>query len=89
MANTQTIKHQLKAIEVTIGLIKQLNSQERVILALYYYEDLDVSEIAQVLQLTEAQVERKLLEIHDQIKAILTTGTAHDQPTQNMAAQAY
>ena len=89
MANTKTIKHQLKAIEVTIGLIKQLNSQERVILALYYYEDLDVSEIAQVLQLTEAQVERKLLEIHDQIKAILTTGTAHDQPTQNMAAQAY
>jgi RNA polymerase sigma factor for flagellar operon FliA len=50
LAETQELKsHLAEAID-------QLPSQEKVVLSLYYYEDLTMKEIGQVLELTESRV---------------------------------
>lgn len=46
-------KEQTKALQAKIGKLKE---RERLILMLYYYEDLTMSEIALLLELTEARI---------------------------------
>jgi RNA polymerase sigma factor for flagellar operon FliA len=53
--------------EKLVGLIKELNERERVILSLYYYEDLNYKEIAQVLNITVSRVSH----IHSRILSSL------------------
>lgn len=42
--------------ERLLELIKELNEKERIVLSLYYYEDLNYKEIAQVLNITVSRV---------------------------------
>jgi len=42
--------------EKLLSLIKELNEKERTVLSLYYYEDLNYKEIAQVLNITVSRV---------------------------------
>ncbi|KAF0160140.1 MAG: RNA polymerase sigma factor for flagellar operon FliA [Ignavibacteria bacterium] len=44
-------------------MIKELNERERTILSLYYYEDLNYKDIAQVLSITVSRVSQ----IHSRI----------------------
>jgi len=46
-----------------LDMIKELNERERTILSLYYYEDLNYKEIAQVLSITVSRVSQ----IHSRI----------------------
>lgn len=52
--------------------IKKLKEREQLILALYYYEDLTLKEIAAVLGLTEARISQILGKLMLQLKAALT-----------------
>ena len=54
-------KNELK--QRLIDLIKNLKERERTILSLYYYEDLNYKEIAQVLNITVSRVSQ----IHSRI----------------------
>ncbi len=49
-----------EAIKVVQSLMQHLPERERVILALYYYENLTLREIGQVLNLTEARISQIL-----------------------------
>ncbi len=89
MVNGKISKAQLKSIEVTIGLLKQLTSEERVVLALYYYENLEATEIATVLQLPEKEIHRRLEHIHAKILDLLRTDNAHESQPRQIAAQAF
>lgn len=51
--------------------IKQLQERERLILALYYYEDLTLNEIALLLGLTEARISQIVGKLLLQLKSIL------------------
>jgi len=54
------------------GHLKKLKERERLILALYYYEDLTLSEIAVVLGLTEARISQIVGKLLIQLKASLS-----------------
>jgi RNA polymerase sigma factor for flagellar operon FliA len=41
---------------ILVGALKELKDQERIVLALYYHEELKMREIAEVLDLTESRV---------------------------------
>ncbi len=88
MVQSKVSKNQLQAIEVTIGLLKQLNSDERIILALYYYEELDVPAIAEVLQRPESWVEEKLNAIQDRVLQLISVGDVTGNQSNTVAAQA-
>jgi RNA polymerase sigma factor for flagellar operon FliA len=57
-----------KLKEKLIGEIKQLNDRERTILSLYYYEDLNYKEIAQILNITVARVSTIHMNILNKLK---------------------
>ena len=63
MIKNDVIKLQLK------NVIDVLPEQERIILALYYYEKLVVSDIAKVIDTNENQVEESLDYILSKIKS--------------------
>jgi len=63
MVDSQDIKLQLK------NVIDILPEQERIILALYYYEKLVVSDIAKIIEANENQVEKSLDNILSKIKS--------------------
>jgi RNA polymerase sigma factor (sigma-70 family) len=53
------------------NVIEVLPEQDRIILALYYYEKLVVSDIAKVIETNETQVEKSLDNILSKIKTNL------------------
>ena len=63
MVDSQDIKLQLK------NVIDILPEHERIILALYYYEKLVVSDIAKIIETNENQVEKSLDSILSKIKS--------------------
>ncbi len=88
MVNGKVSKAQLKSIDVTIGLLKRLSSKERVVLALYYYENLSPAEIAAVLQQPEASIQEQLEQIHAKILDLIQAEGTQDVQPRRMAAQA-
>jgi len=52
--------------------IRKLKEREQLILALYYFEDLTLKEIAAVLGLTEARISQILGKLLLQLKAVMT-----------------
>ena len=65
MIKQEDVRLQLK------NVIDVLPEQERIILALYYYENLVVSDIAKVIDTNENQVEKSLDYILSKIKSNL------------------
>jgi len=88
MVNGKVSKAQLKSIDVTIGLLKRLSSKERVVLALYYYENLTPAEIATVLQQPESDIQEQLEQIHDKILDLVQAESTQEVQPTRMAAQA-
>ena len=63
--NEQELRSQLmKAID-------ELNEQERTVLSLYYYEDLTMREIGQVLGISEAAVKTRLSRGRGRLRLLL------------------
>lgn len=58
--------------------IKQLKERERLILALYYYEDLTLSEIASLLSLTEARISQIVGKLLLELKGSLNSSELVD-----------
>jgi RNA polymerase sigma factor for flagellar operon FliA len=56
--------------------IKQLKDRDRLVLALYYYEDLTLSEIAQLLDLTEARISQIVGKLLLQLRSSMQQTTA-------------
>ncbi|MEX0722404.1 MAG: FliA/WhiG family RNA polymerase sigma factor [Gracilimonas sp.] len=59
-------KEQTESLEKKIGMLKE---RERLILMLYYYEDMTMSEIALLLELTEARISQIVGKILIKLKA--------------------
>jgi RNA polymerase sigma factor for flagellar operon FliA len=55
--------------------IKELPERERLILALYYYEELTLSDIGQVIGLSESRISQILNQTHMNLKQKLGAGT--------------
>jgi len=89
MVQTKVSKNQLQTIEVTIGLLKELSSEERVILALHFYEELNVEEIAEVLEQPVGKIEEKLNAIQKRIVQLLSVENISDARQNPIAAQAF
>jgi len=45
-----------KELDITLGVLKELNQEQRVILGLYFYENVSVQQIARILHMQECQV---------------------------------
>ena len=50
------------------GCIQQLSERERLILALYYYENLTLADIGTVLNLSEGRVSQILSQVHSELR---------------------
>ena len=61
--------------EQVVEALTNLDEQERLVLALYYYEDLTLAEIAEVMELTEAQVAIVRVEAVEKVKTKLPNFT--------------
>ncbi|MHB8578622.1 MAG: sigma-70 family RNA polymerase sigma factor [Ignavibacteriaceae bacterium] len=66
-----TEKNQVK--EILVDAIKQLDERDRLIITLYYYEDLNYKEIAKVLNITVSRVSQ----VHSRIIDMLKTKLAY------------
>ncbi|HUX92252.1 MAG TPA: sigma-70 family RNA polymerase sigma factor [Ignavibacteriaceae bacterium] len=64
-------KNQVK--EILVDAIKQLDERDRLIITLYYYEDLNYKEIAKVLNITVSRVSQ----VHSRIIDMLKTKLAY------------
>lgn len=62
-------KHEMKL--VLIEAIEELNEQEKIVMALYYYEELTLKEIGQVLNITESRVSQIHSKALDSLKSLL------------------
>ena len=51
-----------------IGFIQELSERERLILALYYYENLTLADIGTVLNLSEGRVSQILSQVHSELR---------------------
>ncbi len=89
MVQTKVSKNQLQTIEVTIGLLKELSSEERVILALHFYEELNVEEIAEVLEQPVGKIEETLNAIQKRVLQLLSVDNLPDARQNPIAAQAF
>ncbi|MEX1062731.1 MAG: FliA/WhiG family RNA polymerase sigma factor [Balneolaceae bacterium] len=68
-------KEQMETLKKRLG---QLRERDRLILTLYYYEDMTMSEIALLLELTEARISQIVGKLLIQLKQDLTAGS--EQP---------
>lgn len=57
-----------------IGALQQLPGKERALLYLFYYEDLSVEQLSQLLHLSSAAVRKRLSRARQALKQILTGG---------------
>lgn len=55
--------------------LKSLKEQERIVLTLYYFEDLKLHQIAQVLELTESRISQIRTKALERLRAMLTSNT--------------
>ncbi|HRI47115.1 MAG TPA: sigma-70 family RNA polymerase sigma factor [Ignavibacteriaceae bacterium] len=65
-----TEKNEAKTL--LVNAIKQLDERERLILSLYYYEDLSYKEIAQLMNITISRVSQVHTKVINRLKAKLT-----------------
>ncbi len=56
-----------------VGAIERLNEQEKIVMALYYYEELTLKEIGQVLSITESRVSQIHSKALETLKGSLET----------------
>ena len=54
-----------------VGLLKEMPERERLILALYYYENLTLVEIGQILNISESRVSQIMSKTLDQLRTKL------------------
>jgi RNA polymerase sigma factor for flagellar operon FliA len=54
-----------------VSAIENLNEQEKIVMALYYYEELTLKEIGQVLNITESRVSQIHSKALDNLKSVL------------------
>lgn len=57
--------------QLMIGAIEGLNEQEKIVMALYYYEELTLKEIGQVLSITESRVSQIHSKAVEKLKSAL------------------
>lgn len=62
-------------LDITLGRLKQLSHEERILIGLFYYEKLSVPDIATALQTTAEQVQKALLKIYP--KLFPSSGPSH------------
>ena len=70
----------LKSVkEVVTQAIEELPERQRLVLSLYYYEDLNLKEIGQVLRVTESRVSQLHAQAVARLRAKLTQHFGDDQ----------
>ncbi len=66
--------HRIQTVEMKgllVEAIQGLNEQEKIVMALYYYEELTLKEIGQVLNITESRVSQIHSKALDSLKGVL------------------
>lgn len=69
--NPQRSMEKQEMKEILIEAIEELNEQEKIVMALYYYEELTLKEIGQVLNITESRVSQIHSKALDCLKSLL------------------
>lgn len=59
----QSVAQRSRRVDILLGQLKQLNKEERVLMGLYFYEQLSLEEIAFVLGKSEEEVQAQLEQI--------------------------
>jgi RNA polymerase sigma factor for flagellar operon FliA len=72
MDSPAVVTEKNEAKSLLAAAIKQLDERDRIILSLYYYEDLSYKEIAQLMNITISRVSQVHTKIINQLKAKLT-----------------
>jgi RNA polymerase sigma-70 factor (ECF subfamily) len=60
------------------NLVKILNYDERMIITLFYSEDLSIKEISKIMNITQSTVSTKLSRARNKLKKILEGGTLYE-----------
>jgi RNA polymerase sigma-70 factor, ECF subfamily len=80
--NSTNPSHEAQTIaSITINkALDSLNLEQRSLVVLYYYEELDLKEIAAVLQIPEGTVKSRLFQLRKQLNEFLfSQGESHDK----------
>lgn len=64
MEKESQVAEKTAQVEVAMGVLKELTKQERLVLALFYFEDLSVSAIGTILEKEEQDIRQILLRVN-------------------------